>query len=732
MLYPTTIKNAQYVRRRIANNLRKAEVDSTAQSVSMIKKILDDAYESGISYDVSDMITAISSFAIQSDQKQRCTRMVSQMKFKSKDAAEPKPDSETGDVPIVIFDVEVKPNLFLVCWKFLGKNQPVVRMFNPKKEDIDKLFYYRLVGFNNKNYDNDMLWARHLGWSEADIFDLSQRKIVKKDRTASFKEAKNISWADCFDFASKKQSLKKYEIELAKDNPELRHLEFDSPWDEPIPEDRWDELADYCANDVISTEAVFEYLAPDLAARKTMAELAGGTVNDSTNQLSAKFIFEGNRNPQWQFNYRNLGAVPDKVCRSKADAEKGIIFNNFGDEYTLFDLEGRPVFPGYTYDKVNRVSTYRGETVSEGGYVYAEPGIYYNVVVLDIASMHPSSAIAEKVFGDYYTERFRQIVEARLAIKHRDIAKAKTLLNGVLAPYLNDEASLDGLAKALKIVINSVYGESYSRHPNPFRDDRNIDNIIAKRGALFMINLKHEVQARGFTVAHIKTDSIKIPNATPEIIKFVQDYGEQYGYSFEHESTYDRMCLVNDAVYVAKYDTAERTKEHYGYIPGHNAKHGGEWTATGTQFQVPFVFKSLFSKEPIIFDDYCETRTVTTSMFLDMNEQLPEGEHCYKFVGRTGQFTPIKPGCYGGLLLRKTEGPDGEVKYSAVTGTKGYRWLESVYVCQAGREADIDTSYHEKLAEDAMAAISKYGDFEIFVTDDPYPWIDPNEIPFDI
>ena len=53
-----------------------------------------------------------------------------------------------------------------------------------------------------------------------------------------------------------------------------------------------------------------------------------------------------------------------------------------------------------------------------------------------------------------------------------------------------------------------------------------MNNIIALRGALFMINLKHEVKKRGFVVAHIKTDSIKIPNATPEIIQFVMDYGK--------------------------------------------------------------------------------------------------------------------------------------------------------------------------------------------------------------
>ena len=44
-------------------------------------------------------------------------------------------------------------------------------------------------------------------------------------------------------------------------------------------------------------------------------------------------------------------------------------------------------------------------------------------------------------------------------------------------------------ANALK--INSVYGLTSASFNNAFRDPRNKDNIVAKRGALFMINLKH-------------------------------------------------------------------------------------------------------------------------------------------------------------------------------------------------------------------------------------------------
>ena len=349
-----------------------------------------------------------------------------------------------------------------------------------------------------------------------------------------------------------------------------------------------------------------------------------------------------------------------------------------------------PFFPGYTFD--HGKSLYWGEEVGEGGYVYAEPGMYRAVALLDIASMHPSSIMDERLFGDIYTARFGDILAARLAIKHGEFEKAEKMLDGKLAPYLKDKDAAKNLAQALKIAINSVYGLTSAGFDNPFRDKRNIDNIVAKRGALFMVNLKHAVQDQGFTVAHIKTDSIKIPNATPEIIKFVMDYGKEYGYTFEHEATYDRMCLVNDAVYIARYED-------------------GKWTATGTQFQVPYVFKKLFSREPIEFDDLCETKSVSTALYLDMNEGLPEDAHNYKFVGRVGRFSPIKSGCGGGLLLRKTD-----KGYSAATGSKGYRWMESEEVKKLGKEKDVDRSYYDRLVDEAVETISQYGDFEQFIS----------------
>lgn len=707
------IKSEKGLRTQIKKNLNKEYLPATKPSIDLIYKTLEEAYAGGLCYDVTDMRNAVLAFAANStNQADYCIKLVNKMRFKSEEASA---SAESNGAKLVFYDVEVFPNLFLVNWKLEGGDKPVVCMINPTPAEIEEVMKFRLVGFNCRRYDNHILYARLMGYTNEELYNLSQ-KIINGSTNAFFGEAYNVSYTDVYDFSSKKQSLKKWEIDLG-----IHHQELGLPWDKPVPEEMWMKVAEYCDNDVIATEAVFNARKADFTARQILADVAGMTVNDTTNSLTTRIIFGNNRKPQDRFNYRDMGDMDD----ISADP----------DEYKVFDKKGRPVFPGYKFE--NGKSTYRGEEVGEGGYVYSEPGMYGNVALLDIASMHPSSIVAENLFGDEYTKRFKEILDARIVIKHKDFDTARKMLGGALVPYLTDEGTAADLAQALKIAINSVYGLTAATFENPFRDNRNKDNIVAKRGALFMINLKYEVQKRGFIVAHVKTDSIKIPDATPEIIQFVMDYGKEYGYNFEHEATYDRMCLVNDAVYIAKYK---------------DGKHAGEWTATGTQFQVPYVFKRLFSKEEVIFEDMCETKSVTTALYLDMNEDLPdvseyekllakdesdykkglisditfestcselkpviEKGHCYRFIGKVGRFCPVKDGCGGGILLREKGG-----KYYAVGGTKGFRWMEAEMVQELGKEADIDRSYYDKMVDEAVEAISQYGDFEWFVSEDHY------------
>ena len=798
------VKNEKLLRAVIKKHLNKEIMGNTAPSVQMIKKCLDEAYESGIGYDVSDMKNAVYALAASSShQAENCLKLVLKMKFKSEEASTTSNDSGTDD--LVFYDVEVFPNLFLVNYKFAGPEKPVVRLINPTPKDIESLIRFKLVGFNCRRYDNHILYARLMGYTNEQLYNLSQKIINSpkgEQNKAFFGEAYNLSFTDVYDFSTVKQSLKKWEIELG-----IHHQELGLPWDQPVPEELWTKVAEYCDNDVVATEAVFNARKADFTARKIQVDLvkqlhgiSNVTVNDTTNTLSKRIIFGSNKKPQGVFNYRDLSKP---VGSDQYDEYR----RKFGPDYTfrVFNADGLPeyrdyrpgeklpdgwsilpFFPGYVFDCGK--STYLDELIGEGGKVYSEPGMYGNVWDGDIASQHPHSAIMECLFGPEYTKIFEEIVEARVAIKHKDFDTAGKLLGGALKPYLNEDQASD-LAQALKIVINLIYGLTSASFVNEFRDPRNKDNIVAKRGALFMTLLKREVQKLGYKVCHIKTDSIKIPDADQYIQDFVIKFGNEYGYKFETEANFEKFCIVNDAVYIAKY------KE-----PIVDKKTGKEiwWTATGKQFAVPYVFKTLFSREPVGIGDMRETFSVKSALYLDMNEKLPdvsgyeseldklrdkykkgkisditfESEaqrleelisegHDYQFVGKVGEFCPVKPGRGGGLLMREQNG-----KYYAATGTTGYRWMESEVVMkkmqetveitdpESGEKKEvakvedasdnldiIDRSYYTKLVDDAVETISKFGDVEWFTSDDPYvspapgfmniPEDAPEEMPWD-
>ena len=283
------IKTEKGLRTLIKRNLKKEIHPGTKPSIDFIHKILEDAYNTDLCYDVSDMKSAVLSFAASSShQAPYCIKLVKQMKFQSKEPANAGQDNEGK---MIFYDVEVFPNLFLVNWKFEGEDQKVVRMINPKPAQIEELMRFRLVGFNCRRYDNHIMYARMMGYSNEELYKLSQ-KIITEGK-GFFGEAYNLSYTDVYDFAAKKQSLKKWEIELG-----IHHQELGLPWDRPVPEERWIEVAEYCDNDVIATEAVFNKLKGDFTARKILAELAGMTVNDTTNSLTTRIIFGKERHPQ--------------------------------------------------------------------------------------------------------------------------------------------------------------------------------------------------------------------------------------------------------------------------------------------------------------------------------------------------------------------------------------------------------------------------------------------------
>lgn len=695
--------NEKNIRSRIAKALRKEVHNDTTSNVNFIQEVLDSAYASGVDYDVSDLRQPVLIFAKNStNQSLANIKKVNKMHFMGKNQEQMKEEGDTDrecdgqfpeDAPIVFFDIEIFPNLFIICWKLKGSPE-VSSMINPTADQVKMLFNYRLIGFNNRKYDNHILYAASMGYSVEALYNLSGKLINKETSMNSmFMEAYNLSYTDVYDFSSagNKKGLKKWEIELG-----IHHLENEYDWNQPLPEEHWNEVVEYCKNDVIATEAVFDHLSGDWAARKILAKLTGLSPNHTTNQLTTKLIIGDEKNPKSQYVYTDL-----------SKEFPGYKHSDFG-------------FPPEEYDPgakmVNCKDWYRGEDATCGGYKIGFPGYYENVALLDSQSHHPTSAIMLNIFGDKITQRFKNLLDGRLAAKHikevgdENYNKAIDLLGPVIKEYF-DEGLKSGesvkylaknLSNALKTSINSVYGLTSASFDNKLKDPRNKDNIVAKRGSLFMINLKHELLDRGCTVVHISTDSIKVANPSADDIQFIKDYGHKYGYDFLHEATYSKMCLVNDAVFICQVveEDGQPCEPH--------------WEATGKQFQIPYVYKTLFSHEELTFEDVCITMQVTSKMYMARETSSKEGTKTLKFVGRIGSFVPVVSDCpYASELLRDA----GDGKYAAVTGTKGYLFAsaEEIKLMYKDPFAIVDWSYYEELAEKAKEAISEYVPFEEFV-----------------
>ena len=195
----------------------------------------------------------------------------------------------------------------------------------------------------------------------------------------------------------------------------------------------------------------------------------------------------------------------------------------------------------------------------------------------------------------------------------------------------------------------------------------------------------------------MKTDSIKLPDPSPDTVEFVMEYGRKYGYTFELESVYDRFCIVDKANYIAH---------------GQEGEHAGEWTATGKFFARPYPYKYLFTHEPIGIKDMSEVLGVHKGegIYLLSEDRVVDFEATnnpvlLQYVGKIGRFTPVLSGIGGGVLLREANGA-----FHALQGTKGYLWMETESLENREDHAYDNHEYYMQQVEECLDRIKETAD----------------------
>ena len=100
-----------------------------------------------------------------------------------------------------------------------------------------------------------------------------------------------------------------------------------------------------------------------------------------------------------------------------------------------------------------------------------------------------------------------------------------------------------------------------------------------------------------------------------------------------------------------------------------------------------------------------EVKSSQTALYLDNNEDLSLDEHNYCFVGKVGQFTPVKEGKGGGDLVVIAKDKEGNDKYDFAQEAKGYKWKQTLEIHDLD---DIDRNFYIEKVDAAKDVINEF------------------------
>lgn len=320
----------------------------------------------------------------------------------------------------LFYDIEVFKEDALVVFKDINKK--IVNIFHNSFEGILELITDKtLVGYNNYGYDDFILTAMINQQTPYQIKQLNDR-IIAGEKVKNTHPA--IVSLDCFqqiDVA--KPSLKKIEGNFGLSIIESK---VDFTINRKLTLEEIQETIGYCSYDVDTTVEVFKlrqktYFEPKqsiidlLPENKRRTAQKWNTTTISANVLTPKPLTKwfdirlGNYNKEG--NYSLLEIPPQSAVNLWLTKEKGkYTHKEFGCdiEFSFGGLHGVPSNQEKRFEQV---------------------------ILLDVASLYPNIIIKLNALGEA-TNRYREIVERRLSVKHTD----------------------KQLSNALKLVINSCYG----------------------------------------------------------------------------------------------------------------------------------------------------------------------------------------------------------------------------------------------------------------------------------
>lgn len=414
---------------------------------------------------------------------------------------------------VVVFDIEIGLNYFLVCFKSVNKGTKKSFIICEWQNDSQELYDflqmliehdYWFVGFNNLEFDSQLL-ETFLDNYEFDWEDIVY--LIYKEAQELISEKTNFNKWDYlipewrlrtnqldvykqahFDNMAKRSSLKSLQINLEW------HNILDSPYkhNELLTFDQIKEVEDYCWNDVESTEAFYKTRIENIQLRNDLgkkyrvnllnkpdASVGTEIIKIEYCKLSGRKFDEFKRERDTDIDFTFDKIISDKVKFDTPELQKVLEDIKRYSPDTLKDYKF--VFKGVKY------------TVALGGLhtdnknqIWQEDDDYC-LVDFDFGSYYPNIIISLNLYpphlGQEFTHLVKDITERRLKAKAEGDKKT---------------------AEQLKISANSIYGK-LGDEQSWLQSMRTL-YTVTMNGQLFLLTLIE--QLKDFQVFMANTDGI--------------------------------------------------------------------------------------------------------------------------------------------------------------------------------------------------------------------------------
>ncbi len=414
----------------------------------------------------------------------------------------------------MIVDCESYPNYFLIAFKDYATKKIIKFEIKQPSESSKQtgecfnerklswiLHSYRTIGFNSIKFDLPIIWLSYSQQSCKIIKEACNRIILQNERPRDV--AKHYGYIipktphiDLIEVAPLRGSLKLYGARLHAQR--IQDLPFSI--ETPLTEDQIEIVADYCINDLDTTELLLNNLKEQFQLReqlsiqyrqdvmsKSDAQIAETVISQELKRLTGewpkrpeidklKFKFQVPHNIYFQTPYLQ------GILKLIADTDFGLDEN--GRLERTNDVKDLKIYVGKSVYRMGIGGLHSSE--EECSYHSNDE---YKLYDTDVASFYPEIVRKLKLYPLHLGEPFLQIYD-ELVVRRLEAKKAKRIAE----------------SENLKVTINGTFGKTGSPYSVLYAPQMTIQITVG--GQLYLLMLIEAFELNGIQVISANTDGV--------------------------------------------------------------------------------------------------------------------------------------------------------------------------------------------------------------------------------